>query len=155
MNRIFFLDLWRRFSSLHNLFTKPDIFVAKCPVRHLFQKLQNCGMKMKFQILNKLQFFDLFRSLLCIGNCNIRVVDFVKSPKLHGFTKFSHLFGPKEFTKWKKFKKFSCLLFLQAGFSFILWTTKGGKRGSNFAQKINEGVKLLTSMNEIMSTGIP
>ena len=73
---------------------------------------------------------------------HIRVVDFVKSPKLHGFCKFSHLFGPKEFTKWKKFKKFSCLLSPQAGFSFMLWITKGGKRDLNFAQKINEEVKL-------------
>ena len=33
--------------------------------------------------------------------------------------------------------------------------TKGGKRGLNFAQKINEGIKLLTSLSKIMSIGTP
>ena len=87
------------------------------------------------------------RPIHCVQllNCHIRVVDFVKSPKLHGFSEFSHSFWPKEFTKWKKLKIFSCLLSPQAGFSFILWTTKGGKIPQNGPLGPIEGVGPQTS----------
>ena len=54
---------------------------------------------------------------------NPRVCHIAKSAQKYWDQAVSYSFGPKNFTKWKKFKKFSDLLSHQASRSFTLWLT--------------------------------
>ena len=79
--------------------------------------------------------------------------------KMHDFFKYwlpGHFWEGLS-VKWSQFENqvifsiFNCALFW---LKFYTINYYGGKRRSNLAQNINEGVKLLTSMSKIMSIGV-